>query len=318
MWDDRDVLNKKLSQTMEKYTCKMNHVSLHEPQSQVKHWWDSRDKFATKELVVRSPIRSPRRSLKKSFHRKWRKVILEQCKSAAAKVSENYENAIRKQEEIRQKYLRSLEKVKKYSDEAKYLRRQVKTLRSRLSLTVEESAPTSLSSRVASAINRLVKLHYSKYGIKRLGKEIADAVWSPECLNGILRDPLIGTVKKYLRQDVFNPRNIVRAMDLFGGMLSFQSIRVLRWIEGDGNPYNRSLMIPSVGVLQRYLANFTAFCSTKLKCSFFQTDSGEGFEFDEKEISISHLEGYKEGSTCKGSVYICSHHNRWCEGYKKS
>lgn len=112
MWDDRDVLNNKLSRTMAKYTCKMNHVSLHEPQSQVKHWWDSRDKFATKELVVRSPIRSPRRSLKKSFHRKWRKVILEQCKSAAAKVSENYENAIRKQEEIRQKYLRSLEKVK--------------------------------------------------------------------------------------------------------------------------------------------------------------------------------------------------------------
>jgi hypothetical protein len=43
-------------------------------------------------------------------------------------------------------------------------------------------------------------------------------------------------------------------------------------------------MIPSVSVLQHYQANFTAFCSNKIKCSFFQTDSGEGFEFDEKAI----------------------------------
>jgi hypothetical protein len=88
--------------------------------------------------------------------------------------------------------------VKKYCNEAKYLRHQVKTLQSQLCCNDIRINPTSLSSRVASEINNIVKLHYSKYGVKCLGKGIADAVWSFNCLNGIVREPLIATVKQYL------------------------------------------------------------------------------------------------------------------------
>jgi hypothetical protein len=56
----------------------------------------------------------------------------------AANMSENYENAVRKQEEVRQKYLQSQEKVKNYCNEAKYLRHRTKMLCcSQLSLTVK-------------------------------------------------------------------------------------------------------------------------------------------------------------------------------------
>jgi hypothetical protein len=45
---------------------------------------------------------------------------------------------------------------------------------------------------VAPEIKKVVKLHYSKYyGIKHLGKGIADVVWSPDYLNGIVRELLI-------------------------------------------------------------------------------------------------------------------------------
>jgi hypothetical protein len=144
--------------------------------------------------------------------------------------------------------------------------------------------PSSLQDGVITALDNLVKKHYFKYGVKRVGSDIAAAVWRADCFNGIVRNHLIILVKKYMKAEIFSPHKIVRAMDLFGGMLSFQAIRVLRWIEGDGSAYNHALMIPSVGVLQRYMANFTAFCSNQVKCKFFQTDSGEGFEYDERQI----------------------------------
>jgi len=151
----------------------------------------------------------------------------------------------------------------------KYLRRQEKSLRSRLSEIRKNEKPTSLSEGIIAVIEKIVQTHYSRYGMKRVGEEVARAVWSVDCLGGSVRGSLIKVVKGWIRQEVFNPRNIVRAMDLFGGMLSFQAIRVLRWIEGNGESNQRNLMIPSVSVLQRYLSNFTAFCSTKMKNHFF-------------------------------------------------
>jgi len=77
------------------------------------------------------------------------------------------------------------------------------------------------------AINMMVKQYFPKYGIQHLAEEVAEGVWSSECLKGIARDHLMTLVKWCLRETVFSPQNVVRALDLFDGMLNFQGFHVL-------------------------------------------------------------------------------------------
>ena len=72
-------------------------------------------------------------------------------------------------------------------------------------------------------------------------------------------------------------------MDLFGGMLNFQSLRVLRWIENDAT-LGFNLIFPSTTMLSRFITNFTGFCSSYVKVNFFTNNFGEGFEFDHKQV----------------------------------
>jgi hypothetical protein len=83
---------------------------------------------------------------------------------------------------------------------------------------------------------------------------------------------------------VLSSLNIFRAMDLFGGMLNFQSLRVLRWIESDATQDHSNLLFPSPTMLSRCITNFTGFCSSFVKVNFFTNNFGEGFEFDHRQV----------------------------------
>jgi hypothetical protein len=72
-------------------------------------------------------------------------------------------------------------------------------------------------------------------------------------------------------------------MDLFGGMLNFQSLWVLQWIESDATQECANLLFPSPVMLSRFITNFTGFCSSTVKVNFFTNQFGEGFEFDHKQ-----------------------------------
>jgi hypothetical protein len=72
-------------------------------------------------------------------------------------------------------------------------------------------------------------------------------------------------------------------MDLFGGMLNFQSLRVIRWIESGGNKaFN--CMFPSPTMISRLIMNFTGFCTKYVNIYFFTNKFGEGFEFNHKQV----------------------------------
>ncbi len=83
---------------------------------------------------------------------------------------------------------------------------------------------------------------------------------------------------------MFSPLSICRAMDLFGGMLNFQSLRVLRWIETDAMQDRSNILFPSPTTLSRFISNFTGFCTNYVRVNFFTNKFGEGFEFDHKQI----------------------------------
>jgi len=109
-------------------------------------------------------------------------------------------------------------------------------------------------------------------------------VWSSECLKGIVRDDLMTLVKWCLCETVFSPQNVVQVLDLFGGMVNFQGIYVLQWIESGGAKYVQDLIIPSVSTLCRFIAKFTGFASQKISVKLISPETGEGFEFDEKQL----------------------------------
>jgi len=276
MWDDRDLLQTKLKRSMKKYTCTASHATFCTPQLQTEKWW-STSSWRESNAVSKSPKQSSTRNKggRVSFsarHYNSKKHFYEERDDSI------YWKQVERIATLEEKQKHNQTTITNQRNALKYLRRQEKSLRSRLSEIRKNEKPTSLSEGIIAVIEKIVQTHYSRYGMKRVGEEVARAVWSVDCLGGSVRGSLIKVVKGWIRQEVFNPRNIVRAMDLFGGMLSFQAIRVLRWIEGNGESNQRNLMIPSVSVLQRYLSNFTAFCSTKMKINFFQTASGEGFE----------------------------------------
>ena len=79
---------------------------------------------------------------------------------------------------------------------------------------------------MTDAIDNLVKLHYSRLGIKNLAKGVVDGVWN--CLNGNVRCLLLDVAKRYWHEKYSHISvYVVRTMDLFGMMLNFQANHVL-------------------------------------------------------------------------------------------
>jgi hypothetical protein len=71
--------------------------------------------FAYLKFVCLMPANHlPRRNLKKSFHPKWRQVIVQEYNLSSSWVAEKYESAVQRREEMEQKYLQSQAKEKKY------------------------------------------------------------------------------------------------------------------------------------------------------------------------------------------------------------
>jgi len=100
--------------------------------------------------------------------------------------------------------------------------------------------------------------------MKNLFKDISDALWLWK--GGICQDAFLDKAKRHLRQNVFSLLKICRAMDLFGGMLNYQSLRVLWWIEIDALNDSSNLLFPAPTTLTRFIRNFTGFCSKFCHC----------------------------------------------------
>jgi len=142
--------------------------------------------------------------------------------------------------------------------------------------------PISIKDGIHNALDQLIKDHNPKYRMKNLLKDISDALWLWK--GGICQDAFLDKAKRHLRQNVFSLLKICRAMDLFGGMLNYQSLRVLWWIEIDALNDSSNLLFPAPTTLTRFIRNFTGFCSNFVTVNFFKNNFGEGFEFSHKDL----------------------------------
>ena len=74
-------------------------------------------------------------------------------------------------------------------------------------------------------------------------------------LNGLLMKLVLLKVRKYYRKHVFNPHELLKAMDYAGGVLSYEGIELLRDVEClhfKGKKQEFFTTLPARGSLQYY------------------------------------------------------------------
>jgi hypothetical protein len=114
-----------------------------------------------------------------------------------------------------------------------------------------ETKPDTLCEGIIDGINNVVQKHFSKFGQRRIGKEIAKAAWSTDLCRGVAQKTLRNITAKELKEKVFSPHRILKFMDLSSGSLNYAAIDILRKIENlTGEKWFRGI-IPSPVTLRR-------------------------------------------------------------------
>ncbi|KAI2490109.1 hypothetical protein MHU86_24480 [Fragilaria crotonensis] len=135
---------------------------------------------------------------------------------------------------------------------------------------------TAYQDAVLEAIRGVTGRHNRRLNSNRTGVLVANALWN----HASFQPHLLKLARKYFRENVFTPYNILREMDLAGGTLSYEGIDVLRRVETCGVKRFRGSIIPSKSEIKRiasvvewYACQFCPFTSNL-------TTKGESIEFD--------------------------------------
>jgi hypothetical protein len=296
LWENRDPTNSRISRSSRRYACQRTHESLICPQMKERSWWDksgAEEKRGEEEKESRSALSSPAASpLRIIFRRKGGIVAAAKYHGLRMVMRKKLNVAELDRNELQEKLVAAERRAKdaesrteKYRTDLKKCqssRRKADKLVKQLRLEKATSKPSCIKVGIHDALDQLIKDHYPRFRIKNLLNDIADALWLWR--EGICQDAFVDKAKKHLKENVFSLLNICRAMDLFGGMLNYQSLRVLRWIEIDALKDSSNLLFPAPTTLTGFISNFTGFCSHFVNVNFFKNNFGEGFEFNHKDL----------------------------------
>ena len=128
---------------------------------------------------------------------------------------------------------------------------------------------------VVACINNVLSLH-PRWSSKRTGPLVAQAVWSID----ISQPEFVRLARKYFRDTIFTPFNILKEMDLAGGTLSYEGIDILRRVETSGLKRFCGSMIPSKSEIKRMAGKIEWFGASKCPFVLKATPKGEAVEFD--------------------------------------
>jgi hypothetical protein len=283
MWDERDISNTRANRHSKRYACQRTHESIFAPQQKEVQWWNISKKLTPLSPIVSVPSYSC--SSKAIAKRTWWKSRSRQAAIERNHFTQQLEGAMQLNDELNIKLEEAQRRAEKLRLDLKKANKELKRLQIRVKKLKEDQQqrkPSSMKDALPASLDFLIHTQFPRFRLKSLLKDISEAVWSWR--DGVCQDFLIEKAKKHLKANVFSPLRICRAMDLFGGMLNFQSLRVLRWIESDATQERANLLFPSPTMLSRFITNFTGFCSSYVKVNFFTNQFGEGFEFDHKQV----------------------------------
>ena len=120
---------------------------------------------------------------------------------------------------------------------------------------------------------------FSRYGRARLGRQVANAIFDGNFLNGCALPYIIGNAKLWLRKNVFTPWNILKNMDLAGGSLNYKGLVVLRKVETEGKKYYRGGVLPCTADLKRAAKRLETIGDESIPFKEFQSEWGKGIKF---------------------------------------
>ena len=121
-------------------------------------------------------------------------------------------------------------------------------------------------------------------------RDVAQLCLDKSIHNGLMFENTYGVFRKYVRDYVFTPFNILRKMDLAGGVLNLGGIEVLRQVESNGVA-NTHTLIPSSSCIQDVAKEVEKFGSLLCPYRLFRhkTDGSEGFAFRAADVMAGIL-----------------------------
>lgn len=144
------------------------------------------------------------------------------------------------------------------------------------SRSAQRSRNKVFANDLLAVMNDVIRTRYRRWSDARVGHLVAKAMWSQEKFV----PHLVTCARKYFRENVFTPFNILREMDLAGGTLSYEGMDVLRRVETCGIKRFRGSMIPSKSELKRTAGVVEWFAMEHCPFRLQQTMVGESVQFD--------------------------------------
>jgi hypothetical protein len=143
---------------------------------------------------------------------------------------------------------------------------------------------------LTSSIESVVQKH-RRMGQERVGKIIAEAAW--DAAEGAAQAALIKRSTKWIRENLYTPQAVLKAMDIAGGTLGFQGLEVLRTVETKNKRYYRGSLLPCRSDIIRCQRIVEEFGETHVPYRhYIMPDGGEGVEFDNAAICKKIIEAY--------------------------
>ena len=189
-----------------------------------------------------------------------------------------------------------LRRVDELESEVQALRKKNAFLRQRClpdtSRKDEETENGRFSRIVESIINTTISSdrNFRQWGRKRLGEQLGRTVLRYS--DNVVHESVMKYCKHWLRENLFHPLEILKAMDLAGGTLGFEGYEILRSVETRGQKHYRGLL-PSTSDLQRWAKVVEQVGNSLCPVFFTDTPHGECVQFDYEKALMLIFRSFK-------------------------
>ena len=168
-------------------------------------------------------------------------------------------------------------------------------------MLVNETAEFQRASFDVSSLSAFMNRKLRRCTDKRKAAVLVECIWDDAFLDGEARLSMIECVRKHVRNHLFPPWKILKAMDLAGFNLSLAGIEVLRGVDC-ANKYSRGFLPSKSSILRaarKVEASADSLCPFNMIGRVYEEDDtttdsdfGEGFEFDVVKTTMTLFEAF--------------------------
>eukprot|EP00978_Attheya_sp_CCMP212_P039605 scaffold207536_cov51-Attheya_sp.AAC.2 len=151
--------------------------------------------------------------------------------------------------------------------------------------------------------NVFTKVHqFKNLGGKQVTQALVSVFWTYD--GGITQEGLIAKVSRWLKDNVFKVRELLKAMELRGGVLNYEGVEIMRSLEVKGRRNFHHSILPSTSRLQKIQAKMNKIASNRNALPGIQTyGSGEN-ETVNIGVSVDGTNISKRIKTMVGGIKI--------------